>query len=172
MNRLHFCALIDLFMSALNFSFPVDRMNSLRAAAFRRPTAAARAMFYRTRGSRDEGRCGVGWWGTDRKRDGFWIEFDRAGRCRAAQSGRGVVVHCAVVWDYGIYFLRLRRRNVQRPVGRAPAGVASDLWKPDSQPYTRCVSFHVTTRFLHSWWPSPAIDEDETVNAYTPIDNN
>ena len=73
------------FMSALNFSFPVDRMNSLRAAAFRRrrrrPTAAVRAMFYRTPGSQDEGSCGVGG-GTDGKRDGSWIEFDSAGRRR------------------------------------------------------------------------------------------
>ena len=34
-------------------------MNSLRAAAFRprRPTAALRAMFYRTQGTQDKGSC-------------------------------------------------------------------------------------------------------------------
>jgi len=119
----------------LNFSFPVDRMNSLRAQ-LRRPTVAQRAMFYRTRGTRDEGSC-MG--GVEMGKETTAVGSNSTVLVVAAGRPSGVDAHCAAARDLGTYFLRLRRWSVERP-GR---GVASDLWKPESRTGVLC---HFTSR--------------------------
>lgn len=74
--------------------------------------------------------------GKDGKRDGGRIEFDGWAGFGRWMRRRSVSSLCSRpgLWHIFLAVKALGRR----------AGDCSDLWSQDSQPYTRCLSFHVT----------------------------